>query len=377
MSLKCFVLDAPARSFVKCIIGHAGYNACERCTIEGSRVQHRTVYLNNDSWEKRTSAEFSSGAFIGNHQQSLSPLVELGIDCVNQFSLDYMHLVLLGVVKRILQFLKKGPNGCRLSNQLISQISDRLISHNGRMPSEFNRQPRSLDDLCYWKATEFRQFLLYHGPVVLKGIVSSEVYQHFLALHLVISMLLKDGIHEDEEMLAYVQSLIVWFVDSAPHIYGKIFNVYNVHSLVHLVDDVTYFQCSLNHISAFKFENYMQTIKKSVKNSCNPVGQIVKRMRERENVIDFSKYPKPKICNSGKDSCIFTVNGDIAFIRSINSEQFTCDVIKKRFTESLYNVPIESSLVDIHYVRNLSSAYFKKRTFQIKELSRKCIHVIY
>ena len=29
--IKCFVLDAPARSFVKCIIGHTGYNACERC----------------------------------------------------------------------------------------------------------------------------------------------------------------------------------------------------------------------------------------------------------------------------------------------------------------------------------------------------------
>ena len=375
--VKCFVLDAPARSFVKCIIGHAGYNACERCKIEGSRVQNRTVYLQNDLWERRTSEEFCSGAFIGKHQHSLSPLVELGIDCVNKFSLDYMHLVLLGVVKRMLNYLKKGPKDCRLSNQLIKKISDRLMSHNKRMASEFNRQPRSLDDLCYWKATEFRQFLLYHGPVVLKGIVSTEMYQHFLALHLAISMLLKDGIHDDEETITYVRSLIVWFVDSAPHFYGETFNVYNVHALVHLVDDVIYFKSSLNEISAFKFENYMQTIKKSVKNSCNPVSQIIKRMRERENVMTFSKNQSPKISNSGKDSCFFTSNGDIAFIKSIANQTVTCDVINKRSAEPLYDVPIKSLLVDIIYIRNFSSATFKTRTFQMKELSRKCVQLPY
>ena len=72
--------------------------------------------------------------------------------------------------------------------------------------------------------------------------------------------------------------MLVWFVNTSPNIYGETFNVYNVHSLVHLVEDIEYFRTTLNEISAFKFENYMQNIKKSVKNSRNPVSHIVKRL---------------------------------------------------------------------------------------------------
>ncbi|KAH8034400.1 hypothetical protein HPB51_023648 [Rhipicephalus microplus] len=34
VSLKCFVLDAPARSFVFQIKGHTGYSGCPKCTAE-------------------------------------------------------------------------------------------------------------------------------------------------------------------------------------------------------------------------------------------------------------------------------------------------------------------------------------------------------
>ena len=48
------------------------------------------------------------------------------------------------------------------------------------MPSEFSRQPRWLDELDRWKATEYRQFLLYAGPLVLRDLLHKEVYQYFL-----------------------------------------------------------------------------------------------------------------------------------------------------------------------------------------------------
>ena len=117
-----------------------------------------------------------------------------------------------GVVKRMLIYFKKGPSVCRLSNQIITQIAQKLVSYNGRMPTEFNRQPRSLEDLCYWKATEFQQFLLYHGPIVLKGIISSPAYEHFLSLHVAISMLLKKGVHENLDLVSYVRGLLVSLV---------------------------------------------------------------------------------------------------------------------------------------------------------------------
>lgn len=79
-----------------------------------------------------------------------------------------MHLVCLGVVKRILLLLKNGPAQCKLSMRQIKDISDQLLSYCGKLPSDFARQPRSLLEMDRWKATEFRQFLLYTRPLVLK-----------------------------------------------------------------------------------------------------------------------------------------------------------------------------------------------------------------
>ena len=93
-----------------------------------------------------------------------------------------MHMVCLGVTKHILHYLKKGPRKCKLSSQQFAQTSDNVKALRGAMPSEFARQPRSLDELERWKATEFCQFLLYTGPVVLRNVVSKDLYQHFLCL---------------------------------------------------------------------------------------------------------------------------------------------------------------------------------------------------
>jgi hypothetical protein len=99
-----------------------------------------------------------------------------------------MHLVCLGIVKRVLLFLKKGPRECRLSHQQLVILSERLSSLNGKMPREFARQPRSIFYLDKWKATEFRQFLLYTGPLVLRTVVSERLYKHFLTLTVAFSL---------------------------------------------------------------------------------------------------------------------------------------------------------------------------------------------
>ena len=90
--------------------------------------------------------------------------------------------------------------------------------------------------------------------------------------------------------VSYARDLLCWFVKNSRCVYGNLFTVYNVHALTHIADDVVYHGSSLNHISAFKFENYMQTIKKMVKNSNNPIAQIVKRISER-SVLKSKKKP--------------------------------------------------------------------------------------
>ena len=42
-------------------------------------------------------------------------------------------------------------------------------------PQEINRNGQSISDVCRWKATEFRSFLLYSGPITLKKAARSKI----------------------------------------------------------------------------------------------------------------------------------------------------------------------------------------------------------
>lgn len=57
------------------------------------------------------------------------------------------------------------------------------------MPTEFQRKPRPLYQYKHWKAVEYRTFLLYLGPIVLKNNVSEQVYNHFLTSYMAITLL--------------------------------------------------------------------------------------------------------------------------------------------------------------------------------------------
>jgi len=47
----------------------------------------------------------------------------------------------------------------------VADISECLYGFSEFMPVEFAQEPRALIHWQRWKATEFRQFLLYTGPV--------------------------------------------------------------------------------------------------------------------------------------------------------------------------------------------------------------------
>ena len=113
---------------------------------------------------------------------------------------------MLGVVRRILLFLKEGPRTCKLSQLQLNEISKNLEYLNGKLPSEFARQPCSLNELNHWKATEFKQFILYTGPVVLKGVVSNEVYTHFLAFSIAIRIMCFTDPDKRAELLQYAKN---------------------------------------------------------------------------------------------------------------------------------------------------------------------------
>jgi len=92
--------------------------------------------------------------------KTLSVLNELpAFDSVKQFSLDYMHLVCLGVMKKLmLLWIQKGPLHVRLNSRKVNELSSSFISMNLGITSDFTRKSRSTNEIHRWKATEFRFF---------------------------------------------------------------------------------------------------------------------------------------------------------------------------------------------------------------------------
>ena len=103
---------------------------------------------------------------------------------VSQFTLDPMHLIYLGLVRKILNSIVKGEIvGYKLTGENIELFNSKLLKYITNIPVDFVRKPRPIEDLGMWKATELRQFVLYTGIVVLKDIINHEIYSHFLLLH--------------------------------------------------------------------------------------------------------------------------------------------------------------------------------------------------
>ena len=100
-----------------------------------------------------------------------------------------MHQVCLGVMKKLLLPWIRGKRDVRISAGRVIEISNRYKWLQTNQPNVFARRPCGLDEIDRWKATEFRQFLLYSGMLALDGILRDDLYTHFLCLSVAISIL--------------------------------------------------------------------------------------------------------------------------------------------------------------------------------------------
>ena len=88
-----------------------GYYGCDKCCRSGEWMV-KLIFPDTNA-TLRTVAAFHEME-DEEHHLGPSPLVDTGIRMVSQFPLDYMHLVCLVAVRRLLMLLIKGPLHCRL-----------------------------------------------------------------------------------------------------------------------------------------------------------------------------------------------------------------------------------------------------------------------
>ncbi|KAJ8935705.1 hypothetical protein NQ314_012682 [Rhamnusium bicolor] len=186
-----FICDTPARAYLRQTVGHTNKNSCEKCTIVGTYSNHRVNFAQNTfrAYDAKLDSDFVEPVkpfYIKDN----SPLLELGIKLVAQFPLDPMHLIYLGVVKRLLvNYYFDGIAPFKLSQKIKQEIDILVLIIRDYITSDFARKCRSFKEIRRWKATVFRLFIMYTGPVLLFNAVNDSNYECFILLHCAIFIL--------------------------------------------------------------------------------------------------------------------------------------------------------------------------------------------
>ena len=364
--------DAPAKALVKGTKLYSGYFGCDKCAQKGQWFG-RMTYPDTRNLELRTDVSFPNHSNSPHHNAE-SPFCQMPIDMVDMFPIDYMHQLCLGVTKKLLLIWIRGNRDVKISACQVEEISERLIHLKPAIPSCFARKPHSLSEVDRWKATEFRQFLLYTGKIVLDGILRPDLYAHFMSLSIASSILVSPSLVQTH--WKYASDLVVYFVEQGRLLCGKEFLVYNVHSMLHLADQAKEFG-SLDRCSSFPFENYMQKLKRMVRSGKNPIAQVAKQLSE----MYASKLPE-KVCETETS----TRMPDNAYILD---NRICCEILEKEnhcdengntlyrcrvyeLLSPLFDSPCDSRIVGIYQANNryakvkfLPSVHFKQKAIKV------------
>lgn len=394
------ICDIPAKSDIKNIKHHSGYNSCDKCTQRGIFYLRRLTF----PYEKlvlRTDTSFRKKT-DGEHHNGDSGFLPLPIDMVKSFVTDYMHLVCLGVMRRLLMLWLRVKNKNKLGTENRARLSRLLVGLKKHTPREFARKPRTLKEIRHFKATEFRQFLLYSGPVILKNVLPRKVYNHFMLFSVAIRILVSSDAF-DAEYVDYADTLLHKFVKEFASFYGKHNLVRNVHGLLHLCEDVRNFG-PLDFFAAYIFESFLGIhIKPAVRCPLHPLVQVAKRYYEiKENrlhnppidhqletcqgehkngptvhdvaCLQYKTYNHNKfvlkICSP--DNCVMLNDGQVVLIENVIKDDSGIRLVGRTFKyfEDMFQSPCLSKYVNICVANSPGSL----QEYEVADVVFKCVY---
>ena len=184
------ICDAPARAMLQCFSQFNGHFGCGFCYHPGERVQKGSgsvhVYPMTTLYPLRTSHKTLQQA----EQAVLSKQTVQGVKGASMLNLlpnfdivccvvpDYMHCVLLGVVRQFVGLWTDSTSHNMTFYIRNIQAFDELLK-SIKPPDEIHRLPRAICDRKFWKASEY---ILIYSPVILKSFLPKRYFTHWLLL---------------------------------------------------------------------------------------------------------------------------------------------------------------------------------------------------
>lgn len=279
------VFDLIAKAMVANCTQFNGKYGCLYCLDEGKHVSNRHLYFPEDDHKPRSTHDMKQWAEEA--ERSGSPVygvkgksvLSSHINIVDSVPVDYMHAVLEGVTKTMIQYWLDTKYHSRrfYLGRRTSLVDQKLLRI--KPPHEFRRTPRSVTTYKYWKASEFRAFLLYYALPVLMDILPPDYVYHLSLLISAMHLLLSDCIDVTEVEKA--QELLNIFHDLIPDLYPSEMCTANVHSLLHLGKFVSKWG-PLWCYSCFGFESMNGHLRNHIHGTRNVLPQLIHNFRMRQ-----------------------------------------------------------------------------------------------
>ncbi|KAG5666262.1 hypothetical protein PVAND_017791 [Polypedilum vanderplanki] len=389
-NIKCnnFLLDAPARADVCGTAHHSSYFSCPKCLIKGSYENDR---LNFKGWslEKRTDESFRKRMNPEFHRRTCLIEDTLKIDMVKSFPLDFLHVVLFGVVKKILKLLF-GPKKPLLHLSCRIEINKKIEIINSTSPSEIHRRCRPLNEILTYKGNELRVFLLKLGPIVLHHCIPTDIYNNFMLLSIAFIILCNEELCITKNKVAH--NMILTFLNEANDYYGSTFYSPMVHQLSHMAEEVLNQRKPCDEFSTFEFESYMTPLKHELHTSNEPLSQIHRRIYEKIMSPDaYNKLTEDKIkctkssnqeyesiyidtfkfdTRSYRDRFVLTKKKTVKIILKIfknDDISFLCRELKQ--CGEYFEIPIKATSLNFYWCK--CQYVNEKEIISIKDIERK------
>lgn len=169
--------------------------------------------------------------------------------------------------------------------------------------------------------------------MVLKDILDDEKYQNFLNLHVAIRILLQPKFSEKQVMFA--GECLKHFVQNFGRLYGEHRLVYNMHSLIHLYQEVLHRKTSLESYSCFPFKNYLGQLKRLIRGTKKELQQVVRRLHERNSSKNLNLKRVEKACETFENQCTIKPNTNNDSVCVLTPTNAVIKVIQITETESV------------------------------------------
>lgn len=286
--------DLPARTELQNFIGTNGRFGCPFCYHPGIPIrnnsgrttiryvrhelssQNRTHCATLDIAECVAATDIDKGSARGVKGYSPALLFD-DINVIDSFPIDFMHGILLGLMKDILEIWlgKKTIPNPPYKDYKIKTVKSRTILEKRikslKPTSSFKRKPRSIFEIANFKASELLHLLWYYLRYAIVGLLPTRVVKHFEKLSVSTFILCKKDVKVDEVRAAC--EFLKQFASEFEDIYGPGAVTMNLHLLNHYQGMI--FNCGpLWSYNLFGFENNIGVLKRLVCGTTDVLNQI-------------------------------------------------------------------------------------------------------